>query len=1846
MGYIKQNFVPNQTLTAEELNYMDNQIAANETAIESVKESVRVSQTSKQDKLVSGTNIKTINGQSILGSGNITIEGNGTVDTSNLATKSELNAKQDKLVSGSNVKTINGQSILGSGNISITSGNGTVEKTSEAEIAAMGFTKNQGTVTAVKINGVTKNPSNGIVDLGTIEGGNGTVDLSEYAKKSELPTKTSELENDSKYTTESWVTGKIAEAQLGGEAGEVIIPVKGVQIDNKSIVNNDGIAIINSSEFKGEKGDKGDTGAQGDKGDTGETGPQGPKGEKGDRGNDGNSVTIKGSFASVMELATAYDYFLGNADTQPNPYFKGELTGGDGYLVEGDLWVYDGSEDPFADAWTNVGAIKGEDGESLFKSTVFTRSNGTPAIPSGGSWIKPVPEGNIWTDYIPDGKAILWATTCIFSNLGTEHGGWTTPVQMTDTADFEVIYSSMDDPKEPTDGFSKDENGNYNTEWVENNKDWTDDGNANSIWMATIKASNGVWGSWKVSKIKGEKGETKFMSTVFKRSQSKPAAPTTGNFDNPVPTSEGWYDGIPEGNGLLWTSHRMFSSISENTDANWSTPVRMTDTADFEAIYSSVENPTAPTNNFFRDADGGITNWLRQNNLTGIWADDGNANSIWMATIKASNGVWGNWSVTKIKGEKGVDGKDGQDGINGKDTEIAYLDNPMDSVLLNANGEATDGFPCTTNFYVYAGTQKAELKSVEYTVADAEENGLNAQFVLNSNNDCGTFTITKLAKTSNPKVSFTLKATTVDDRTYESVYLINKISASAPNIVVDLTNDNVNIPCDANKNILDGYNKISNGINVFEGATQLSIDAVEVLNNTTPVNVQFTTGTKSFIIPNLPAFDDVLDLTVNVTFKNIAGNTITRTTGFRVIKVVPGAAGEAAEFFELSPNFNTINVGRDTNGEQYIKNEEFIPTVMHVKGNSRVLFDATSAKLNEYGLILKYAVDADADKNSTTFPSDGALNLKNAITGDLDLDRYISLALIKNNEVIDFEKIYMIHDGAPGKDGATGPQGPQGEQGIQGPQGESGKTKYFHVAYSDSIDGSNMNHTGGKYIGTYVDEIERDSTNPNDYTWRAFVGEAGADGQNGQPGRDGSDGTTYYLHLAYAKSADGRDGFSTTHFDGATYLGTYVNEESNDPETYSLYTWTKITTPSYKLSASKNVIQKDNTGAIKDESQISIVVNKFDGSNGCENISSYIISDPIYDAYEMAFSIDGGNDVTITNTRQLSITKQGSDTVLFSNIEKFITYKLYYTQTGTANPILIDSVTINVVQDGANGVDGKMMYFDGEFDTTKKYVPTEKALPYVYDDSGVNADPSAPKYFYLRAASYGPSKTTPYTDYTSRHASDIHSWEPIESMDVLYSKIGLFETANVGPAVFYGDYVFSQTSIDGGNNFNDFDPNDIDGPDAKFTPATWFNFKTGQGSLANGNIKWTKNGNVSFGPNVTLNWQSVSGAPTIPTESRITEITNTAISTAEINADNIKSGTIDASKITVKNITVDRLDTAPNATGDKVKIDDNTVKVLNVDGYENVILSNNSIGSINSFDLINDFTSKEDWNQASKITWYTSGKYVNTCGACEEGTKIILKPKLENFANGENSRYFDIGYVNANGIITFNNIVQLFKTTSTSLLYTPNANDICYQCILTNNPGGAITPSTTYWYIGDPTIVMGGGGLTTPIRITVEKYDSNTAEWKTYRIINNPSSSFTYHNPADVIPGIIVKESAKSAGMVNKTNITVSDRGRYRAKVEFDVTSIKYSDTTVSEANYMKLESYFSVTRKFDGLNFSEFGRNGVIVKGADNIFTIDDNEITMSNASYGLKLNSSGFSRWDSANSKWVKLDLSRLDA
>lgn len=73
--------------------------------IEQVIGDVALLQTDKQDKLVSGTNIKTINGESVLGSGDITISGGGSTDWNDITNKPTIPSAQGGS-SGTNVQYI------------------------------------------------------------------------------------------------------------------------------------------------------------------------------------------------------------------------------------------------------------------------------------------------------------------------------------------------------------------------------------------------------------------------------------------------------------------------------------------------------------------------------------------------------------------------------------------------------------------------------------------------------------------------------------------------------------------------------------------------------------------------------------------------------------------------------------------------------------------------------------------------------------------------------------------------------------------------------------------------------------------------------------------------------------------------------------------------------------------------------------------------------------------------------------------------------------------------------------------------------------------------------------------------------------------------------------------------------------------------------------------------------------------------------------------------------------------------------------------------------------------------------------------------------------------------------------------------------------------------------------------------------------------------------------------------------------------------------------------------------------------------------------------------------------
>ena len=147
------------------------------------------------------------------------------------------------------------------------------------------------------------------------------------------------------------------------------------------------------------------------------------------------------------------------------------------------------------------------DGYSYLTSFVFTRSEKTPATPTGGSYADPRPNENIWKDSVPsisESTGAVWMSTRVFyagdDNFDSD---WTEPKIIADTHDFQVEYCA----EEYITGLTK-YTGDEESWRASQPQKWGDDDSiSDPIWMATATCNNGVWSEWVVTRIKGEKGD-------------------------------------------------------------------------------------------------------------------------------------------------------------------------------------------------------------------------------------------------------------------------------------------------------------------------------------------------------------------------------------------------------------------------------------------------------------------------------------------------------------------------------------------------------------------------------------------------------------------------------------------------------------------------------------------------------------------------------------------------------------------------------------------------------------------------------------------------------------------------------------------------------------------------------------------------------------------------------------------------------------------------------------------------------------------------------------------------------------------------------------------------------------------------------------------------------------------------------------------------------------------------------------------------------------------------------------------------------------------------------------------
>lgn len=176
-----------------------------------------------------------------------------------------------------------------------------------------------------------------------------------------------------------------------------------------------------------------------------------------------------------------------------------------------------------------------------------------------------------------------------------------------------------------------------------------------------------------------------FKSTVFLRSKNRPDKPEGGDYTNPIP--EGWSDGVPEGEEIMWASTRVFSSDGKYPQQEeWTTPQQMTDTSVFDCAYSTEIAPNPPVGHSNTNPQ-----WKNESEI------ENKQDIIWMATSTSHNGVWSDWVVTKIKGEDGEDGTsinikgsfDSEEQL--KQTYPEGPTNDSDSYLINGELWVWDG---------------------------------------------------------------------------------------------------------------------------------------------------------------------------------------------------------------------------------------------------------------------------------------------------------------------------------------------------------------------------------------------------------------------------------------------------------------------------------------------------------------------------------------------------------------------------------------------------------------------------------------------------------------------------------------------------------------------------------------------------------------------------------------------------------------------------------------------------------------------------------------------------------------------------------------------------------------------------------------------------------------------------------------------------------------------------------------------------------------------------------------------------------------------------------------------------
>lgn len=419
----------------------------------------------------------------------------------------------------------------------------------------------------------------------------------------------------------------------------------------------------------------------------------------------------------------------------------------------------------------------------------------------------------------------------------------------------------------------------------------------------------------------------------------------------------------------------------------------------------------------------------------------------------------------------------------------------------------------------------------------------------------------------------------VDNQTVED-YVNGKIDNATAQIrllTLQLTNDMCSVATEADGTGGD-YSECYTDVMLLIGTTDItnSDKAQYTINPSSGVDGSWDLTRKRYTVRGMSG--DNGSVTITATY---AGITVSKVFSISKVKAgVPGSNGDSlesiVEYYAVSSS-NTIAPGQwypnppqMTEQNRYLWNYE---TFIYSDGRTedtkkRVIgvYGASGQDGNGISSITNYYL-ATSQQSEVTTSTYGWTTTPQTMT---EQKKYLW-----NYETIIYtdKSVYTVPPHIIGV---------YGDKGLPGSPGSDGRTSYIHIKFSDIQNpqySSQIKESPGKYIGIYVDFEELDSTSPSRYTWTQFMGDDGQDGKDGV-GIPGADGKTSYVHFAYANSADGRTGFSTTDSTNKLYIGQYVDYARTDSTDPTKYSWTRIKGENgtdgrvYILSANATVIKQ------------------------------------------------------------------------------------------------------------------------------------------------------------------------------------------------------------------------------------------------------------------------------------------------------------------------------------------------------------------------------------------------------------------------------------------------------------------------------------------------------------------------------------------------------------------------------------------------------------------------------------------------------------------------------------------------